>query len=148
MKNLFFTTSKPIQKDFGLLLIRLVLGVLMAFYGFDKWLHFDTMAVSDFWTKQVVFMGMSGKVPLVLTIFAELFCSIFVIFGFFYRFSLAVLMFCMGYIFMVVFPFSFFSMGDNGYEINHAFLYFILYLSLFLMGSGKYSLDHKFFTKK
>lgn len=147
MKKFFFTTSKPIQKDFGLLLIRVILGVLMAFYGYEKWSHFETMAASDFWSKNVNFLGMTGKIPLMLTIFAELFCSILLILGLFYRFSLAVLMFCMGYIFMVVFPLSIVSLGDNGYEINHAFLYFILYLALFLTGSGRYSFDHRFFSK-
>ncbi len=148
MAKLLTFSSNPINSDFGLLLIRLILGLLMAFYGYEKFIHFNEMAASDFWANNVSFIGMKGATPLAFTIFAELFCSLFLILGVFTRFSLLVLMFCMGYIFMVIFPMSILDKGDNGYQFNDAFVYFIIYLGLFFTGPGKYSLDNKFFNNK
>ena len=147
MNKLFSFSANPINKDFGLLLIRVMLGVLMAFYGYEKLSHFTEMAASEFWAKNVSFLGMTGETPLALTIFAEFFCSLFLILGIFTRYSLLVLMFCMAYIFLVIFPMSILEKGDNGYHFNDAFVYFIIYLSLLFTGPGKYSLDKKFFSK-
>jgi putative oxidoreductase len=145
MKQLF--SSKPINKDFGLLLIRLIIGLLMAFYGYEKLINFETMASSDFWLKNVSFLGFSSKVALGLTVFAELICSILLILGFFTRISLFFLAFCMAWIFLVVFPMSIIDKGDNGYQFNDAFVYFMIYLGLLFTGPGKYSLDAKLFSK-
>ncbi len=148
MDKLKLLSSKAINKDFGILLIRLMVGLLMAFYGYEKLIHFNEMANSDFWAKNVSFLGMSGNFPLALTVFAEFFCSLLLIIGLFTRLSLVPLLFCMAYIFLVVFPFSILDKGDNGYQFNDAFVYFIIYLGLFFTGSGKYSLDYKLFSKK
>ena len=148
MSKLFSFSANPINKDFGLLCIRLIIGLLMAFHGYEKFIHFNEMAASDFWAKNVSFLGMTGGTPLALTIFAELFCSIFLILGLFSRFSLLVLAFCMGYIFLVIFPGSIVEKGENGYAFNDAFTYFIIYIGLLFTGVGKYSFDQKFFTKK
>jgi putative oxidoreductase len=139
--------SKSLQMDFGLLLLRIIIGFLMAFYGYEKLIRFNEMAASEFWANNVSFLGMSGTVPLALTVFAEFFCSILLIIGLFTRFSLLVLLFCMGYIFLVIFPFSILDKGDNGYQFNDAFVYFIIYLGLLFTGAGKYSLDAAFFKK-
>ena len=148
MKKSVLNSATAINIDLGLLIIRLIIGALMAFYGYEKLLHFDTMAASDFWTKNISFLGMSGKVPLALTIFAELVCSLLLIIGLFSRFSLLVLMFCMGYIFIIVFPMSILDKGENGYQFNDAFVYFMLYLGLFFTGVGNYSVDSKLFKNK
>ena len=148
MKKFFTSTANPINKDFGLLLLRLLIGLLMALIGYEKLIHFSEMAASDFWAKNVSFLGMKGSVPLALTVFAEFFCSLFLILGFLTRFSVLVLMFCMGYIFMVVFPSAPIVSGEHGMEFNTAFTYFIIYFVLVLTGPGKYSLDYKMFTKR
>jgi putative oxidoreductase len=147
MKKFLFNSKNAMNIDLGLLIIRLMIGVLMAFYGYEKLTHFSEMATSDFWMKNVNFLGMSGKIPLALTIFAEFTCSLLLIIGLFSRFALLVLMFCMCYIFLVIFPLSIIDKGDNGYQFNDAFVYFIVYLGLFFTGVGKYSLDAKFFNK-
>ena len=147
MNKLQLFSEQPINMDLGLLLIRVIIGTLMAFIGYEKLIHFDELVVDEFWAKNVSFLGMTGGVPLFLTIFAEFFCSLFLILGLFTRFSLFVLMFCMGYIFMVIFPMSIVDKGENGYHFNDAFVYFIIYLGLFFSGPGKYSLDKKLFQK-
>jgi putative oxidoreductase len=148
MKKLLFNSANEININLGLLLIRLIIGLLMAFYGYEKLSHFSEMAASDFWLKNVSFFGLSSKIALGLTVFAELICSILLILGLFTRISLFFLAFCMAWIFLVVFPMSILDKGDNGYQFNDAFVYFMVYLGLFFTGSGKYSLDHKLFYKE
>ncbi|WP_394776550.1 DoxX family protein [Flavobacterium sp.] len=144
MKKLALNSNQPINLDFGLLLIRIIIGLLMAFYGYEKLTHFEEMAASDFWQKNVNFIGFTGKVPLALTVFAELFCSLLVLIGLFTRLALIPLLICMGFIIVSIAQFTILNSGDNGYEFNTAFVYFIIYLALFFTGSGKYSLDSKF----
>lgn len=120
----------------------------MAFYGLHKLQGFEKMAASDFWMKHVNLFGLTGKAPLALTIFAELFCSIFLILGLFTRLSLIPLLFCMGFIVVVLGKFEIVSNGDKGMELNSAFTYFIIYLALFFTGAGKYSIDHFLLAKK
>jgi putative oxidoreductase len=143
MKKLLSTTIEPIHLSLGLLLIRIIIGVVMACYGYEKLIHFNEMAASDFWAKNVSFLGMSGKFPLALTIFAEFFCSLLLILGLFTRLSLIPLLICMGYIIVAIAQFSVIYKGDNGFEVNTAFMYFIIYLALLLTGPGKYSIDAK-----
>ena len=147
MKKLLSTTIEPIHLSLGLLLIRIIIGVVMACYGYEKLIHFNEMAASEFWAKNVSFLGMTGKFPLALTIFAEFFCSLFLILGLFTRLSLIPLLICMGYIIVAIAQFSVIYKGDNGFEVNTAFMYFIIYLALLLTGPGKYSVDAKIGTK-
>ncbi|HCQ12317.1 DoxX family protein [Flavobacterium sp.] len=147
MNKLKLFSGQPINMDLGLLLIRVVIGALMAFIGYEKLIHFNEMANSDFWAKEVSFLGMKGAVPLALTVFAEFFCSVLLIVGLFTRVSSFFLLFCMAYIFLVIFPGSMVSKGEHGVEFNTAFTYFVIYLGLFFTGAGKYSLDAKFLRK-
>jgi|SRR6478672_1291537 len=144
MKKLKLLSAHAINIDLGLLLIRLMIGLVMAFIGYQKFIHFDEMAASDFWANNVNFIGMKGAVPLACTIFAELFCSVFLILGVFTRFSLLVLAFCMAYIFLVIFPGSIVENGENGFKFNDAFMYFVIYVGLFFTGPGRYSIDSQF----
>lgn len=141
MKKLLSTTIEPIHLSLGLLLIRIIIVVVMAFYGYEKLMHFSEMAASDFWAKEISFLGLTGKVPLALTVFAEFFCSLLLLIGLFTRLALIPLLICMGYIIIVVAQFSIIDNGDNGIQVNTAFVYFMIYLALFLTGPGKYSID-------
>lgn len=143
MKKNLFTSFLPINLSLGILLVRVIIGVLMAFYGYQKLINFETMAASDFWAKEVSFLGMTGKTPLALTIFAEFFCSLLLIIGLFTRLALIPLIICMGYIIACVAKFEVIYSGDNGIEVNNAFVYFMIYLGIYLTGPGNYSLDYK-----
>lgn len=143
MKKNLFTSFQPINLSLGILLVRVIIGALMAFYGYQKLINFETMAASDFWAKEVSFLGMTGKTPLALTIFAEFFCSLLLIIGLFTRLALIPLLICMGYIIACVAKFEVIYSGDNGIEVNNAFVYFMIYLGIYLTGPGNYSLDYK-----
>ena len=141
MKKLLSTSIEPIHLSLGLLFLRLIIGIVMAFYGYEKLIHFNEMAASDFWAKEISFLGLTGKFPLALTVFAEFFCSLLLLIGLFTRLSLIPLLICMGYIVIVVAQLSIIDSGDNGIQVNTAFVYFMIYLALFLTGPGKYSID-------
>lgn len=143
MKKNLFISFQPINLSLGILLVRVIIGVLMAFYGYQKLINFETMAASDFWAKEVSFLGMTGKTPLALTIFAEFFCSLLLIIGLFTRLALIPLLICMGYIIACMAKFEVIYSGNNGIEVNNAFVYFIIYLGIYLTGPGNYSLDYK-----
>jgi putative oxidoreductase len=147
MNKIKLFSGQAINMDLGLLFIRVIIGALMAFIGYEKLIHFNELAADDFWAKSVSFLGMKGAVPLALTVFAEFFCSLLLIVGLLTRVSSFVLLFCMAYIFLVIFPGSILSKGDHGYEFNTAFTYFVIYLGLFFTGAGKYSLDAKLLRK-
>jgi putative oxidoreductase len=137
---------EEINKDLGLFILRILIGVLMAFYGIHKLNNFGELASSNFWQSYVSLFGLTGKIPLLLTIFAELFCSCFLILGLFTRLALLPLIFCMGFIVTMIAKFKIMTHGDNGFEFNQAFIYLVIYIVLFFTGPGKYSVDN-FFAK-
>jgi putative oxidoreductase len=137
----FFSYSKEFNKDLGILLLRAAVGVLMAFYGWHKFVHFSEEVSSDFWQTKVNLFGMTGEIPLALTIFAELICSIFLILGFLTRYSLFPLLFCMAFIVIRIDHWAIVEAGRNGPELNSAFFYLVIYVTLFITGPGRYSVD-------
>lgn len=147
MKKLFDTNYNTTRIDIGLLLLRILIGVVMAFIGFEKLIHANDMIANDYWKNQVNFLGLGSAVSVWLTIFAEFFCSLFLIFGLFTRLSLIPLIFCMSYIVFVIDGASIISKGEHGYEVSTAFVYLIIYIVLMLTGAGKLSVDRFLFNK-
>jgi putative oxidoreductase len=74
-----------------------------------------------------------------LTIFAEFFCSLLMILGLFTRLASIVLVLCMLVIAFMIHGKN--SLGDK----EHAFLYLIVFVVIFLTGPGKYSLDARLY---
>jgi putative oxidoreductase len=131
----------------ALLIIRVVFGVTMLIHGYDKLMGFAEMSASPFWTQQVNFLGMGGKVSLALVIFAEFFCALFLILGIFTRPALAVLIFCMAYAWLVTHKAHVFSKNDKGHieGLESAFQYLLVYIALLFTGPGKFSVDKVLF---
>jgi len=141
MRKLFSVRYNETAMDMALFLLRVTSGVSMAFYGYHKLIHYSEQVNSDFWQKELNFIGQSGAVSLGLTIFAEFFCSILLIAGLFTRLSLIPLLICMGYIVAIVDKYEIVSSGEHGFEMNRAFFYFMIFFALLLTGPGKWSLD-------
>ena len=111
--------------------IRLVFGLIMLFaHGLDKLQKFNTLQGSFY-----NFMGMGTKTSLVLDIFAELFCSLFLVLGLFTRFSVVPLI-----IVTLVIIFGHDS-GKPMLESEMPLLYLFGFLTLLLCGPGKISID-------
>jgi putative oxidoreductase len=111
-------------------LLRAGLGILMIPHGYDKLVHFASYK-KDF----LNFLGMGGTISLSLTIFAEFFCSIFLIMGLFSRFTVIPLIINMLVVIMKA------HNGDIFGDGEHGSLFLIGYLAILLCGPGKASVD-------
>jgi putative oxidoreductase len=131
MKKYVFS-SKAMQKDFGLLLLRLASGAMMLSHGWPK--------LSQFAERAETFrdpIGLGSELSLSLAIFAEVFCALLVMAGLATRLALLPLMFTM---FVAVFIVH---AEDPWARQELGLLYLMVYAALFFTGPGKYSLDEK-----
>lgn len=132
MKNILFS-NRPIATDLGLLFLRLASGGMMAYsHGWGKLQKMlgGNMSFADP-------IGMGEEASLVLTVFAEFVCGILVALGLFTRAALIPLIITMVVAVFIIHAEDPFSKQEFG------LLYLVPYLTLFLAGPGKLSLDKK-----
>jgi len=121
-----------------ILLIRLFVGISMLTHGLPK---LEKLIANDK-IEFMNFLGLGSAISLVLVVFAEFLCSVFIILGFLTRFSAIPLMITMLIAFFVVH-------GSDPYSDKElSLLYFFFYLVIFTLGSGKFSLDYLFSKKE
>ncbi|NQV53350.1 MAG: DoxX family protein [Flavobacteriales bacterium] len=127
------TNTKALHIDAGLLLLRVFVGLTMLFsHGWGKMMR---MLDGDFGFADV--MGIGEAPSLMLAVFAEVICSLFLALGLFTRFSLVPLIITM----LVA---VFYIHGDDPFaKQEFGLLFLIPYVTLFLTGPGKFSLDAK-----
>ncbi len=132
MKN-FILLSSPLKENgtsFAILLLRVFVGVLMITHGWQKIQNFATL--SEFFPDPI---GFGSRFSLMLAIAAEVFGSIFLIFGLLTRLTLIPLGFTMGVAFFIVH-------ANDPFQQKELALFFLgVYIVLFLLGPGKFSLD-------
>lgn len=132
MKNLIFNSGNYSRNiNVALLLLRITIGVFMLTHGIVKlmWLMGD---------EPIMFLdpiGLGPKLSLILVVFAEVFCSIFLIIGFATRPSTIPLAFSMFVAIFLVHGIAEFK------AIELALLYFLVYIFIAITGAGKYSID-------
>ena len=86
-------------------------------------------------------IGLGPEVSLVLAVFAEFLCSVFVILGFRTRLSVIPLI-------VTMFVAAFISLSADPFGRKElSLLYLAVFTVLFLIGSGKYSVDNLFSKK-
>jgi putative oxidoreductase len=122
--------------DWGLLILRLTLGLLMLQHGYEK---FNKILAGDLGFANPI--GLGEPVSLYLTVFSEFFCSILLILGLFTRLALIPLIFTMLVIIFIV------QSGAPFGDKEHAILFLLPYISLFMMGSGRFSIDNYLFKR-
>jgi putative oxidoreductase len=130
MKKLLSINYSPLGFNISMLLLRIGSGALMLQHGYDKLVKFGAMK-----EKFMSFMGMGSTVSLSLLIFAEFFCSMFIIMGLFTRFTVIPLI-----IAMCVALFKAHN-GDFWGDGEHAALYLASFAAIFICGPGKVSID-------
>ena len=124
------TSIKPIATDVGLLLLRIVFGLLLMHYGWEKFSNYAA------WSKDFPDpLGISSSLSLALCIFAELFCAAFLVVGLLSRTVLIPLIINMLVVIVLV------HQNDPFKEKEHAISFLIPFIALFLTGPGKYSID-------
>jgi putative oxidoreductase len=122
--------SKPISVDVGLLIFRVVVGVLMLPHGWPKLANF-----AERMEKFSDPLGIGSTLSLTGTVIAEFFCSLLLILGLFTRAALIPLIFTFIIITFVVHGDD--PLGDRETQL----LFLTCYLVLLFTGPGKYSID-------
>ena len=131
IKKILHSGGYPKSINISLLLIRLIVGGFMLTHGIGKFL----MLIGDGPIQFADPIGVGPTASLVLTVFAELFCSIFLIFGVATRLSAIPLLITMLVAAFIV------HAGDGFGKQELALLYATLYLVLAIAGAGKFSVD-------
>ncbi len=135
MKNSILNIH-PLSTDLAALLLRLIFGGLFIYHGWGKLSNYEAMLgmFQDI-------IGIGIKPTVILVIFAEFFCGIFVLVGFFTRLSVIP-------IFITMLVAFFIAHGKDPFQVKElAFVYLTLSVVVFLLGSGRYSLDAAFSKK-
>lgn len=124
----------PSRADWGVLILRVGISILMLTHGFSK---FNKVLNGDFTFGDP--LGVGESTSLLLTVGAEFFCSMLLILGLASRLVLIPLIFTMSVVIFMV------KAGEPVKEKELALLFLIPYVTLFFTGPGKYSLDKKLF---
>lgn len=130
MRKLLSTKYSAGAFNTAMLLLRLTVGILMMMHGYDKLKNFATLE-----PKFMNFMGIGSSLSLALLIFAEFFCSMFLILGLFTR--LAAIPLIIATCVMVFKAHNADVFGDG----ETATLYLASYVVLLLVGPGRVSVD-------
>lgn len=132
MKKILGVGPNSVRSSTALLLLRAGLGVLMLVHGIPKLMMLS--AGGDIAFPSV--LGLSAEISLLLTVLAEVFCSILIIAGLATRFAAIPLI-----ITMVVAVFVFHA-ADPFTSKEPGLMYLVGYTVLMIGGSGKYSVDY------
>ena len=126
-----------VGRDIGILVLRLGAGSLILFlHGLPKLMSFTEKMDSfpDPFVEPFGF-GIGSAASMSLVIFAEFFCSCAVILGLWTRWATVPLITTMGVAGFI------FHANDPWSVKERALLFFVLFLGLFFLNSGRYSLD-------
>jgi putative oxidoreductase len=120
--------------NFATLILRIGAGSLMIInHGLSKMTHFSEMSgqfINPF--------HIGSSATLALVIFAEVFCSAFIVLGLFTRLACIALVFEMAFAFFQVHHMNY-SAGKGGAE--PALLFLTCFLTLLFTGPGRFSVD-------
>lgn len=124
--------------NIGLLILRVVTGLLLAFgHGWGKLVNFSERA-ANFADP----FGFGSPFSLGLAVFAEFFCALALALGILARLSTLPLIILMLTIILVI------HIDDPWNKKEFALLYLIPFVTILLTGPGKYSLDNLIFKWK
>jgi len=130
MKKIMSTKYSAGAFSTAMLLLRLTVGILMMLHGYQKLMHF-----AEFKGMFIDFMGIGKTTSLALVVFAEFFCSIFLILGLFTRLATIplIVVTC-----VIIFKVNHGKIPDDGENVP---MFLVSYLVLLLVGPGRASVD-------
>lgn len=121
----------------GLLVLRVSFACLMLVHGMQKLMGFSAMA-----DKFPDPLGMGSQLSLIMTIGAEVGCSLLLILGLGTRLAAMPLAFTMIVALFIIH-------ADDAWKVKElAAVYLCVYASLILTGAGQFSLDHLIWRKR
>ncbi len=130
MKKLLSTKYSAGAFSTAMLVLRLGVGILMLMHGYNKLMKFSTMK-NEFMN----FMGIGSTMSLALVVFAEFFCSVFLILGLFTRLATIPLIIATCVMVFMAHNGDVFGKGET------ATLYLISYIVILFVGPGRASVD-------
>lgn len=112
------------------LILRLTLGLLMLSHGIPKLINLinGNMEFGDP-------IGIGAPASLILTVFAEVLCSLLIVIGLWTRLALIPLIITMAVAVFII------HINDSLGTMEPALMYLLSYCALFLLGSGNFSID-------
>ena len=116
--------------SFLLLALRVFFGILFLTHGLDKLMNFNTLS-----NTYPSVLGLGGYTTLMITIFAEFCCSLFLITGLLERILVVPMIIAMAVAFFDVHD----AMMPEG-ELS--LIYLIMFFILFITGPGRFSIDY------
>ena len=116
--------------SFLILAVRLFFGVLFFVHGLDKLMNFSVLSET-----YPSFFGLGSYMTLMLAVFSEFCCSLFLIAGLLERIMVLPMIVAMGVAFFDVH----YAMMPEG-ELS--LIYLVMFIILFFTGPGRYSLDY------
>ncbi len=126
------TTTSEQGISIGLLILRVGIAYSMIYtHGYPKFINF-----SEFSSEFADPLGVGNGVSLGLVLFAEFFCSIFLIIGLFVRLSSIPLIITMIVATWII------NGGKDFIFQEKSFIYLIGYISLMISGGGRFSIDY------
>ena len=138
MNKIFKTNINQDYFNIVILGVRLLVAAFMLTHGFPKLMKLMAGGEIQFANP----IGLGPAFSLVLVVFAEFFCSLFIAFGFGTRLASIPLMITM----LVA---AFVAHGDDPFgQKEKALLYILIYMVLLIVGSGKFSIDYLISNKK
>lgn len=133
--KLFSSKINSTAIDIALFILRVVSGAAMLTHGYPKLVKLLTERPIQFGNP----IGLGVETSMMLTTFAEFFCSILIILGLFTRYAALVLVINFSVIFFVVHKTAPFMVKEL------PLLFLTVFLALMISGGGRYSLDRRFF---
>lgn len=134
MKRLLHPAS--LNTDLATLILRIIFGGMFIFHGYPKLTGYNEM-VGMFGDP----IGIGTELSVILVIFAEFFCGIFILLGLFTRFAVV-------FTFITMLVAYFVAHAQDDFVVKMLpFVYIWLCLVIFILGSGRYSLDNLLFNK-
>lgn len=125
-----------VSPDIAILILRMGAAALILTHGFPKFMRIldGNLAFADP-------LGIGPELSLFLVTFAEFLCAVFVLWGLYTRGFLIPLIINMTVV-------TFVAHADDPFGRKELPLFFLIsFVTLFLTGPGKFSLDHKLFSK-
>jgi len=130
-------SSKPLNSDRDALIVRLILGGLFTWHGYDALAHYDLYLSMS---RSVI--GLGAHLEFNLVVFSQFICGILIVLGLFTRLAVIPIFITMTVAFFVA------HKNDAFFQKELPFVYWLLCIAVFMMGSGRYSIDHHLQKRK